>query len=119
MLSHGARAWAPIQKGTSGNPGGRPRRLRQLELAIEEGHAGPKVLVVVDKLYDLALGGTCPSRALLDRVMGPLRPHTDFLPAPVAVIQTSQDIQDSVRGLVSNQVAALQAKARSEGAGSG
>jgi len=39
-----------FQPGVSGNPGGRPKKLRELRNAIDDAHTPEKVLAVVDKL---------------------------------------------------------------------
>lgn len=106
----------PFPKGTSGNPGGRPRRVRELEAAIEEAHAGPKALEVIDKLRDLALGGDVQAaKAYLDRVLGPARARADVLPIPTSDKRSLEKILTSARGLLAGQVAALEQKARDEG----
>jgi len=106
----------PFPKGTSGNPGGRPRKFKALELAIEEAHAGPKALAVLDKLHELALGGDVQAAKMyLDRVLGPIRPKAETLPPLVPDKRSTEKIQTSIRGLMAGQVAALEEKARNEG----
>lgn len=106
----------PFPKGRSGNPGGRPRRLRELESAIEEKYVGPKTLEVIDKLYGLALAGDVQAaRLFLDRVLGTVRPRPEVLPSPVPSSQTAELLQTSVRGVLAGQLAALEEKAENEG----
>ena len=62
----------------SGNPGGRPKRLENLEIALAGAHDAPKVLEVVEKLRELAIAGDVQAaRVYLDRVGGPVRPNDD------------------------------------------
>ena len=68
----------PFPKGVSGNPGGRPRRLLNLEAALVEAHDTPRVLEVVDKLREMALGGDVQAaRVYLDRVAGPVKANDE------------------------------------------
>jgi len=46
-----------FSRGTSGNPGGRPKRLLAIDAALQEAHTAEKVLEVVDKLRELAISG--------------------------------------------------------------
>ncbi len=72
----------PFPKGTSGNPGGRPQKLRSLEAALQEAHDAPKVLAVVEKLRTMAVGGDVQAaRLYLDRVMGPIRANEEQVEA--------------------------------------
>lgn len=60
--------------GTSGNPGGRPRRLLDLEAALQEAHDASTVLAVIEKLRAMALRGNVQAaKVYLDRVAGPIR----------------------------------------------
>ena len=105
-----------FRPGATGNAGGRPHKLRELESAIEEAHAGPKVLAVIEKLHDLAVGGDVnAAKVYLDRVLGPLRPRSDVLPPPIATTLTAERIQTAVRGLLAGQVLALAQKAQAGG----
>jgi hypothetical protein len=64
--------------GTSGNPGGRSKRLRELDAAIAAKHDAATVLDVIGKLRELALAGDVQAaKAYLDRVAGPVRPDDD------------------------------------------
>jgi hypothetical protein len=67
-----------FRRGVSGNPGGRPRKVMALEAALEGARDPDKVLPVIDKLRELAMGGdVAAARVYLDRVLGPVRPWTD------------------------------------------
>jgi len=64
--------------GVSGNPGGRPKRLHNLEVALAEAHDAPKVLEVVEKLRALAIAGDVQAaKVYLDRVAGPVRSNDE------------------------------------------
>jgi len=68
----------PFQPGTSGNPGGHPRKLRELEAAIQDAHRAPQVLGVLEKLRELALAGDVhAAKVYLDRVAGPVRANDE------------------------------------------
>jgi hypothetical protein len=61
-------------KGTSGNPGGRPRQLRDLEPVLDEHRSAESMRAVFAKLRDLGLGGDVAAMKLyLDRILGPVR----------------------------------------------
>jgi hypothetical protein len=81
----------PFAKGESGNPGGRPKKLREVEAAIEAATEPAKVVAVVEKLQELALGGDVhAARVYLDRVLGPVRPErhdVDLSDAPAVVLE--------------------------------
>jgi hypothetical protein len=67
-----------FSKGISGNPGGRPKRLRDLEEAIREKHVGEPVLAVLDKLQAMATeGDVAAAKLYLERVVGPPRVKED------------------------------------------
>jgi Family of unknown function (DUF5681) len=64
----------PFPPGTSGNPGGRPRKLRDLAAAIQKAHGTSEVLAVIEKLQELALAGDVAAAKLyLERTLGPVR----------------------------------------------
>ena len=64
-------AGRPFEPGTSGNPGGRPRKLRELEEAIQAAHGVPEVLEVLGKVREQALTGDMNAAKIdLDRVVG-------------------------------------------------
>jgi hypothetical protein len=64
--------------GVSGNPGGRSKRLHNLESALQEAHDAPRVLEVVEKLRELALAGDVQAAKLyLDRVAGPVKANDE------------------------------------------
>lgn len=105
-------AGRPFRKGVSGNPGGRPRKVRELEAAIEEAHAGPKALAVIDKLQELALAGNVPAaKVYLDRVIRLARPRPETLPLTVPDNRTNEEIETSVMSLLAGHLAALEEKA--------
>src|SRR5690349_20611310 len=64
--------------GASGNPGGRPKRLHNLEEALVAAHDAPKVLEVIEKLRELAVVGDVQAAKLyLDRVAGPVKANDE------------------------------------------
>ena len=73
-MTEGRAANGRFAPGASGNPGGRPKRLLDLEAALQEAHDAPRVLEVIDMLRERALRGDVQAaKAYLDRVVGPLR----------------------------------------------
>lgn len=86
----------PWPKGTSGNPGGRTKKLRELDAEIERLHAGQNVLDVLERLREIAMGHEIEvskgedgpvvayavtkvqveaAKVYLNRVMGPVAPN--------------------------------------------
>jgi hypothetical protein len=64
-----------FKPGQSGNPGGRPKKLREIDSAIVE-KWGPKCDMVLARLYGLALRGSVHAAAVfLERVLGKARAH--------------------------------------------
>lgn len=111
-----------FQKGQSGNPGGRPKRLAELEAEIREIH-GPRALEVLEKLRGLSLTGDVhAAKVYLDRVMGPARVPAEPLrsppregASPAEGRSCAADLIERTLGLVSGQVAALEQRAASDG----
>jgi hypothetical protein len=86
-------------KGVSGNPGGRPRRVVELEEAITGAHGAPEVLGVLSKLRELAVAGDVPAaKAYLDRVVGPVRPDPPGVQDDLSQVPT----EDLVRRALQN-----------------
>lgn len=70
----------PFEKGMSGNPMGRPKKLLELELAIRDKHCPAHVLQVLEKLRLAAMrGDIAAAKLFLDRVMGPVRLPIDVV----------------------------------------
>lgn len=68
----------PFLKGVSGNPGGRSKRVADLEDALQAAHGAPQVVAVVAKLHTMALAGNVQAaRVYLDRVLGPVRANDE------------------------------------------
>lgn len=69
----------PFVKGApSANPGGRPRRIREIEDAIAQEVTPDRVVAILKRLETMALAGdTAAIKLYLDRVMGPPRPMPD------------------------------------------
>jgi hypothetical protein len=110
--------------GVSGNPSGRPKVIAALEAKIRETH-GPGVVDVLAKVREMALAGDVnAARVFLDRVMGPAKAPSEpqALPSPAKPPEPSDPLATPAEALlarllelVSRQVAALEAKADTEG----
>ena len=94
-------------KGTSGNPGGRPRGLRTLEDALGGARDAANVLPVIDKLRELALSGdVAAARVYLDRMLGPVRrsqeaePNDDLSGAEIDDLVAKLMEDPEIRGAV-------------------
>jgi hypothetical protein len=65
-------------RGVSGNPGGRPKRLTDLDAAIAAANDTTKVLALLDKMRELGLAGdVSAAKVYLDRTIGPVRSTDD------------------------------------------
>ena len=69
----------PFLKGApSANPGGRPRRIREIEEAIAREATPNRVVAILKRLEALALAGdTAAIKLYLERVVGPPKPLPD------------------------------------------
>jgi len=77
--------------GASGNPGGRPRKLAELDPVLDEHRSPENVRAVLAKLRELALAGDIQAmRLYLDKVFPTLKrleDEIDLTGAPDAVLQ--------------------------------
>jgi hypothetical protein len=64
--------------GVSGNPGGRPKRLTDLDAAIAAASDTTKVVSLLEKMRELGLAGdVSAAKVYLDRTVGPVRSSDD------------------------------------------
>jgi len=93
-FEHGNHIGRQFQPGQSGNPGGRPKVLVELETVLNEHPTIEAVHAIFAKLRRLAMAGDVrAAKVYLDRVMGPVRPvgyvitQDDLVNAPDEVIR--------------------------------
>lgn len=94
--SSAERVGRPFRPGQSGNPGGRPRKLKELEARILDEFGGD-VVPLLRSLLDLALppSSSIPAaKEFLDRVIGKARQRTEItgedgaqLVDPVSIVE--------------------------------
>lgn len=87
----------PFVKGApSANPGGRPRRIREIEEAIAREATPDRVVAVLKRLEVLALtGDPAAIKLYLERVIGPPRPMPD----------EAEEARDKLRHLIAGALA--------------
>lgn len=80
-------------KGRSGNPGGRPRKLREVDAVLEEHRSAEGMREAFSRLREMAFAGEAGAMKLyLDRVLGPVR--------EVGYVLTQDDIEDAPDAVV-------------------
>jgi hypothetical protein len=96
----------PWPKGVSGNPGGRRKKLDELDRAIAE-HNWPKVPGILDALHQMALtGDVAAALGWLDRVVGKARTRAELAAVIDAVVVLHEaDRPEDVRALAMRALA--------------
>lgn len=85
-----------VKGGPSANPGGRPKRIREIEDAIAREATPERVVAILKRLEALALAGdTAAIKLYLERVIGPPRPMPE----------EAEEARDELRRIVAGALA--------------
>jgi Family of unknown function (DUF5681) len=92
----------PFEKGTSGNPSGRPRGSRNATTLALEALLDGQAEALTQKAIDLALTGDIPAlRLCLDRILPPRKDrHVSFTLPPINSAQDAAGVVSSVLAAV-------------------